>query len=652
MQILSQISQKFEEALAGWVENPAEYAARIAAAKDPKHGDYQANIAMPLARPLGRKPLEIADELIGRLSIDDLCLTPEVAGPGFINLRLRNEFLEQSIVRLLQDSRLSVQAAERSKTYVIDYSAPNVAKPMHVGHIRSTVIGDALKRILRYLGHEVIGDNHLGDWGTQFGMIIYGYKNFREDAAFEQEPVAELSRIYRIVQAIIGYQASEPKLPAAAEAVERARDRLKSSEDSDEEPKAKKKLIKGAQRELRNAEETLAGLQAKVDAVSGDAAILQLAGEHENLETRCQQETVKLHEGDEENLDLWKKFLPISITEIESVYQRLDVQFDYTYGESFYHPMLQGVVDDLKSRGLAEENDGAICVFLDGFDAPMIIQKRDGAFLYSTTDLATIEYRMKHFKPDAMLYVVDHRQGEHFQKLFTAARAIGHTEVEMQHVSFGTVLGKDGKPFKTRSGAVIGLDYLLDEAVERAYQVVNTPERLARLEDKLSDEQLQEIANVVGLGAIKYADLSHNRTSDYKFDIDAMVQLEGDTSTYIQYMYARSCSIIRRSEVELKPQELTSDSILLTHSAERALALHLLQFEDALLQSVDEYYPSVLCGYLYDLSKLFAKFFDQCPVLKAESEELLNSRLMLCLAASRVLKQGLSLLGIGTVERM
>lgn len=652
MQILSQISEKFEEALTGWVEDPANHAQRVAAAKDPRHGDYQANIAMPLAKPLGKKPQDIANELIAKLKLDDICQAPEVAGPGFINLRLTNQYLAKSLVQLVKDDRLTVGSAARSKTYVIDYSAPNVAKPMHVGHIRSTVIGDALKRILRFLGHKVIGDNHLGDWGTQFGMIIYGYKNFRDEAEFDQDPVNELSRIYRVVQAIIGYQASLPKLEKAEEAVVAAKAKLDAAEASSAEPKAKKKLLKAAQKELRSSEDSLSGLKSKIDAVATDAELLKYSAAHENLETRCQQETVKLHEGDEENLGLWKQFLPISITSIESVYKRLDVQFDYTYGESFYHPMLQGVVDDLKERGLAEENEGAICVFLEGFDAPMIIQKRDGAFLYSTTDLATIEYRMKHFEPDAMLYVVDHRQGEHFQKLFTAARAIGHTDVEMQHVSFGTVLGKDGKPFKTRSGTIIGLDYLLDEAVDRAYQVVNSPERLARLEESLTEEQLQEIANVVGLGAIKYADLSHNRTSDYKFDIDAMVQLEGDTSTYIQYMYARSRNIMRKSGMTVEPDALTADTISLEHAAERALTLHLLQFEDALLQSVEEYYPSVLCGYLFDLSKLFAKFFDQCPVIKAESEGLKTSRLAICFAASRVLKQGLDLLGIKTVERM
>jgi arginyl-tRNA synthetase len=344
--------------------------------------------------------------------------------------------------------------------------------------------------------------------------------------------------------------------------------------------------------------------------------------------------------------------MPISIHEINHVYERLGVAFDYTYGESFYQPMLAETVDGLLERGLARESEGAICLFLDGFEVPMIIRKRDGAFLYATTDLATIEYRMVHFKPDAILYVVDHRQSEHFQKLFAAARAIGYTDVELQHISFGTVLGPDGRPFKTRSGAVIGLGYLLDEAVQRAYQVVCDPERLERAGMDLDDDERREIANTVGLGAIKYADLSHNRTSDYKFDIEAMVQLEGDTSAYIQYMYARSRSIIRKSGIDVNEATVSQFPIRLEEAAERDLVLQLLQLEDALLQSVEEYYPSILAGYLFGVAKQFAAFFDQCHVLNAPSEELKQSRLAICLAAGKALRQGLALLGIGVVERM
>lgn len=650
MQLLPLLRDRFESALQGWVDNPSEHAQRIAIARDPRHGDYQANIAMPLAKPLGRPPLEIAQELLGRLQLDDICHPPEVAGPGFINLRLKDEFLAAQLQKVALDERLTVDV-DTPRTYVIDYSAPNVAKPMHVGHIRSTVIGDALARILRFLGHRVISDNHLGDWGTQFGMIIYGYKNFVDESAFVQQPVTELSRIYRLVQQIIGFQTAERRLPEAHEQVDLARKKLAQAETV-EDPKKKKKALKAAEKSLKAAQETADDLQSKVDSVRADPSLQKLAEQHSELEKRAQSETVKLHEGDAENLQLWKKFLPISITEIDSIYQRLDIKFDYTYGESFYHPMLTGVVERLLAQGLAEENEGAICVFLNDFDAPMIIRKRDGAFLYATTDLATIDYRMEHFHPDAILYVVDHRQGEHFQKLFAAARAIGYQDVELQHVSFGTVLGPDGKPFKTRSGTVVGLDYLLDEAVQRAHEVVCQPERLQRAGMELSADELKTIAETVGLGAIKYADLSHNRTSDYKFDINEMVQLEGDTSTYIQYMYARSRSILRKADGEVNEANVGSITMQLQEPAERDLALQLLQLEDALLQSVEDYYPSILAGYLYGVAKQFATFFDQCPVINAASEDLRRSRLAICFATGRVLRQGLGLLGIGVVERM
>lgn len=651
MQILPSIQSRFEQALVGLVDQPVEHAKRVTLARDPQHGDYQANIAMPLAKQLGKKPLDIAADILSRLEISDLCEAPEIAGPGFINLRIKSDYLAEQLMRVAVDERLTVGTGQ-TRTYVIDYSAPNVAKPMHVGHIRSTVIGDALARILRFLGNQVISDNHLGDWGTQFGMIIYGYKHFVDQAAFAQEPVAELSRIYRIVQNLIGYQSAKAKLEKAAESVAIAKQKAAEAEAAAKANPKQAKAAKAAAKSAASATAAWEEMQAKVDAVEGDPVLSSLAETHTELETKAQQETVKLHEGDEENLGLWKKFLPISIEEIETVYQRLGVKFDYTLGESFYHPMLADVVEGLAKKGMAVESDGATCVFLDGFDAPMIIRKRDGAFLYATTDLATVQYRMEQFKPDAVLYVVDHRQGEHFQKLFVAARAMGYTDVELQHISFGTVLGNDGKPFKTRSGDVVGLNYLLDEAVQRAHQVVCDPERLEKSGIDFSEEERRTVAETVGLGAIKYADLSHNRTSDYKFNIDEMVQLEGDTAAYIQYMYARSRSIIRRSEVELDCDNCAQFPILLQQPAERTLALQLLQFEDALLQSTEEYYPSVLAGYLFGVAKQFATFFDQCHVLNAESEELKHSRLVICHTVGRVLERGLSLLGIGVVERM
>ena len=651
MQILALIRGRFEQALASWVDQPAEHAQRVTVARDPRHGDYQANIAMPLQKTLAMKPQDIAARIVSQLKIDDICDAPEIAGPGFINLKIKPEFLAARLTAMLADARLGVSLVT-PRSYVIDYSAPNVAKPMHVGHIRSTVIGDALNRILRFLGHRVVSDNHLGDWGTQFGMIIYGYKHFVDRDAYARQPVAELSRLYRLVQQIIGYQAAVSKQAAAQQAVRLAVDKLAQLQALATSDAKLKKDVKPAEKELRAAEENLKALEEKIAAVNDHPSVLQLAREHRDLEHRAQEETAKLHAGDSENLALWQQFLPQAIIEIEAVYKRLEIEFDTTHGESFYHPLLAGVVDKLTRAGLAVESEGATCIFLDGFDAPMIIRKSDGAFLYATTDIATIEYRVEHYQPDVILYVVDHRQSDHFAKLFAAARAIGYDQLELHHVSFGTVLGPDGKPFKTRSGSVIGLEYLLDEAVERAYQAVCNPQRLQKAGLEMTATEQHEVARVVGLGAIKFADLSHNRTSDYEFNTEKMVQLEGNTSAYIQYMVARSRSILRKAEWHMDSQTLKNVSLDLQQPAERDLALSLLQFEDALHQSIEEYYPSVLATYLYGVAKQFASFFDQCPVLVAESPELRASRLVMCYAVSRVLEQGLELLGIGVVERM
>jgi len=416
--------------------------------------------------------------------------------------------------------------------------------------------------------------------------------------------------------------------------------------------KKAEKDIKAATRGVAEAEEALAELDKKIAAVSHDPKLQKLATEHADLETRAQQETVKLHTADPENLELWNRFLPLCIQEIEQVYRRLHITFDHQYGESFYHPMLEPLVQRLEQSGLAQPSDGAVCIFLPDFDAPMIVRKQDGAFLYATTDLATIEYRMQHFHPDAILYVVDHRQSEHFAKLFAAARAIGYGDVELQHISFGTVTGPDGKPFKTREGTVVGLEYLLDEAVERAHQVVCDPERLQKANLDMSDAEKRGIAEAVGLGAIKYADLCHNRTSDYVFDVDQMVQMDGNTSAYIQYSYARTCSILAHAGVSPTQSWLSSVTLSLEDAAERDLALQILQLEDALLAAVDGYFPSTLTAYLYNLAKQFAVFYDRCPVLKAENAQLRQSRLLLCHATGATLKLGLNLLGISVVDRM
>jgi arginyl-tRNA synthetase len=509
-----------------------------------------------------------------------------------------------------------------------------------------------LTRILRFLGHRVITDNHLGDWGTQFGMVIYGYKHFVDQAAYAAAPVPELSRLYRLVQQIIGYQAAQQSRTEAVAAVQQANTKLKLTQENAAGNKKADKEIKAALRGVAEAVETLQSLDKKIATVDAQPALKLLAEKHSQLESRAQQETVKLHTGDPENLELWHRFLPLCIEEIEQIYRRLSITFDYQYGESFYQPMLGPLVQRLEASKLAQESDGALCIFLPSFDAPMIVRKQDGAFLYATTDLATIEYRMEHFHPNAILYVVDHRQGEHFAKLFAAARSMGYEQVELQHISFGTVTGPDGKPFKTRDGSVVGLDYLLDEAIERAYQVVCDPERLQKFNLDMSESERRRIAEIVGLGAIKYADLCHNRTSDYVFDVEQMVQMEGNTSAYIQYSYARTCSILNKAGVAPTLQWLNSVQLSLSEPAERDLAVQLLQFEDALQACLDGYFPSMLTAYLYALAKQFAIFFEQCPVMRADNEGLRLSRLVLCHATGSTLKMGLSLLGIGVVERM
>jgi len=659
MQILAHLRERFSEALSSLLSDPKLLAAsleRIVPSREPQLADYQANIAMPLAKPLGQPPLEIAKQIVDRLHLDDLCSSVSIAGAGYINLRLSPKWLAQQLANASQDERLAVGKAAAPKTYIVDYSSPNVAKPMHVGHIRSTVIGDAISRILRHLGHRVVTDNHLGDWGTQFGMIIYGYKHFRNEEAYRARPVAELGRLYRHVQSLIAYQDavdSLPKLEAAVDAAIRRVELADLKQKAAPEDKKASKEANAARNGWKDAQESLASTRSKIAETESDAELLAAAQQHSKLNERVLAETAALHRGDPENLRLWHEFLPHCLDEIHSVYHRLDIQFDYEYGESFYHDMLGAVVEELFAKSLAVQSSGAICVFLDGFDAPMIVQKQDGAYLYATTDLATAIFREREFEPDACLYVVDHRQSEHFQKLFAVLDKIGLSHTQFKHVSFGTVLGTDGKPFKTRSGTTVGLESLLDEAVERAWQVVCDPSRLQVAGLEMDDAEKRAIAETVGLGAIKYADLSHNRTSNYVFDMDKMVQLEGNTAAYIQYSYARTQSILRKGAAQDWPADRWSQSpILLVEPSEVALALHLLRFEEALLQSMQDYLPNVLTEYLFDLARTFSSFFDQCPVLKADTEESAFSRLQLTCLVGRTLRTGLQLLGIGVVERM
>lgn len=634
------------------------YAAMVRPTADLRFGDYQANCAMPLAKILGRQPRDIATALVNHLDVADMCDEVQIAGPGFVNLRLKSQFLGDSIAAMLKDDRLSVPLATSPRTIVIDYSSPNVAKPMHVGHIRSTVIGDALARTFRFMGHHVITDNHLGDWGTQFGMVIYGFKHFGDEAALQNSPVEELSRLYRLVNRVIEYHAAASEIESARIAVDDATrmvDMAQHAATAAKDAKEKKSLEKShasISKKHAAAIEKLDKLESIVASSVEDADFMRLAAQHSGIADAVLNETAKLHGGDADNLALWKRFLPYCRDEIDRIYQRLGVSFDHTLGESFYHEMLGKVVDDLRSVGLASDSEGAVCVFLPEFDAPMIVRKRDGAFLYATTDLATLFYRRQHFGADEILYVVDSRQSEHFEKLFAVARRVGFEDIQLTHVNFGTVLGADGRPFKTRSGSSVGLESLLDEAVARAMAVVCDPERSARLDPPMDDDEKSQIASVVGHGAIKYADLSHHRTSDYKFDLQKMVSMDGNTSTYIQYAYARVSGIMQKGGVELEAIARFESPPQLNDPSERALAMTLLKFGESLVQVRADYAPNFLVDYLYEAARAYAVFNENCPVLKAIDDQTTQSRLALVALTARVLRQGLDLLGIRVVTRM
>jgi arginyl-tRNA synthetase len=664
MHLLNELKRRLLSALAPVAGNAAELVEMVRPSQDPKFGDYQANFAMPLAKQLGRPPRDVAAEIVARLDVSDLCDPPEIAGPGFINLKFRNTWLAAQLQQAIGDWRLGVSPMAEPRTFVVDYSAPNVAKPMHVGHIRSTVIGDALYRTLAFLGHRVIGDNHLGDWGTQFGMILYGYKQFLDAQAYQRDRVGELARLYRLVRKLVDYHDGRKLLPARESEVARLIEQLAAQRqalaglDAIESKKAEKGL-RQMERSLAESQEALGELRAKLASVESDPQLSRLAQEHSAIGQVVLEETARLHRGDTENLALWREFLPACMEDIERIYRRLNVKFDHVLGESFYHDRLAGVVADLEGKGLARESNGALCVFLPNFDTPMIVRKQDGAFLYATTDLATIQYRLEKWRPDAILYVVDHRQSLHFEQLFAAARAWGYRDVALVHVSFGTVLGDDGRPFKTRAGDTVGLEGLLDEAVARALKIVSENDDAKPGGAELSPEERRRVAEAVGIGAIKYADLSQNRTSDYTFSYEKMLAMQGNTATYMQYAHARIRSIFSRGEKQFGATVASSaanpadrPSIHLDHPAERALAVELLRFAEALDGVVADYRPNLLTNYLFELSGKFSTFYEQCPVLRAETPELVRSRLLLCDLTAGVLERGLNLLGIEAVERM
>jgi arginyl-tRNA synthetase len=540
---------------------------------NPQFGDYQANGVMAAAKAHKRNPRELAQKVTAQFDAAEIPATWEIAGPGFINFRLDSAWLGRTILAAALDERLGLEPTTRPETIVVDFSAPNASKAMHVGHIRSTIIGDALARMLRFLGHNVITDNHIGDWGTPFGMLIVGYRTILDRAAYERDSLAELERIYKIVQA---QTKSDPAVAAQA-----------------------------------------------------------------------REEIVKLQKGDPENLALWQEFMAVSRQSLDRIYARLNVQFDHWLGESFYEPMLPAVVQELQEKGLAQLSEGALCIFYNDdpelAETPFLIQKQDGGFLYATTDLATIKYRAETFHPDRIIYVVDSRQQLHFKQLFAAARRWGYS-MALEHVGFGTILGEDGKPIKTREGEPIKLEALLDEAEERARVIA---------QDKnpdLSPEELARIARVVGTGAVKYADLLQNRTADYRFSWDKMLALDGNTAPYLQYVYARIRSIFRKGNLE-NWQPDPEMTVRLLAPEEQDLAKQMIRWGDTLLEVERTYKPNILAAFLYDLATKFNLFYQAHAVLKAP-EEVRPTRLLLCDLTARYIRKGLELLGIEALEAM
>lgn len=661
MNLLAELRRRFEPALASLglsSDDVQKSLEMIRPAQDARFGDYQANFAMPLKNTLGRASRDIAADVVAKLDLIGLAAPAEVAGPGFINVRLENEFLAKQLATAVGDERLGIARAAKPKTYIVDFSAPNVAKSMHVGHIRSTVIGQAIVETLRFLGHTVVGDNHIGDWGTQFGMILYGYKHFRNEADYAREPVAELGKLYRLVATLVGYFETKAELPQLEQRVKEAEAAVTAYAGAAAgDPQAEKKAAKEQRRlegRVSEARAEVAAAQAKIAAIDSDAKLSALVREHATIADDVLAETAKLHSGDAENRRLWNEFMPLCMAEVDRIYGRLGVTFDETLGESFYHDQLGPLVTSLRAKlpDVVRESGGAVCIFLPGQATPMIVQKKDGAFLYATTDLATIDYRVKRWQPDAMLYVVDHRQSLHFEQLFATARLLGYDQVDLRHISFGTVLGDDGRPFKTRSGDTVGLEGLLDEAVRRAAAIVSENDERKPAGPELSAEDRARIADVVGIASLKYADLSQNRTSDYVFSYDKMLAMTGNTGTYLQYAYARVHGVAAKGKVDLATLRASGAAIILDADAERALGRELLRFGDALDDTVADFRPNQLTSYLFELANRYSTFYEQCPVLKAESDDLRTSRLLLCDLTARTLARGLALLGIGVVEKM
>jgi arginyl-tRNA synthetase len=551
---------------------------------NPEFGDYQANAAMALAKRLGSKPRDVAQRIVDALDVLDVCEQVEVAGPGFINLTLRNETLAQAASELLHDERLGVPRAEPPQRVVVDYSAPNVAKEMHVGHLRSTIIGDALARVLSFAGHDVIRQNHLGDWGTPFGMLIEHLLDVGEESAVHELSVGDLTSFYQQARAKF---------------------------DDPDDPSFKE---------------------------------------------RSRQRVVLLQAGDEQTLRLWRLLFDASKDYFNAVYDRLGVLLtdDDIAAESFYNPWLAEVADELEQRGLARIDDGALCAFPDGFKGrdgepmPLMIRKSDGGFGYQATDLAAVRYRATALDADRIIYVVGAPQAQHLAMVHEVGREAGwlggSSGRVAEHVSFGSILGSDRKMYKTRSGDAVKLSELLDEAVERAAAKVRDAN------PDLPESEQRTVAAQIGIGAVKYADLANDRVKDYVFDWDRMLAFEGNTGPYLQYAHARIRSIFRRAEVD--PASLAGASVVIAEPAERSLVLQLLGLPEVVESVVETLQPHRLAGYAFEVAQAFTSFYEQCPVLRAPSEEVRTSRLALCELTARTISLCLSLLGIEAPDRM
>lgn len=577
MNIQALLSEKVSHALIA-AGAPADCEPQVRQSAKIQFGDYQANGVMAVAKKLGMAPRQLAEQVLSHLDLNGIANKVEIAGPGFINIFLDPAFLAANVSQALSAERLGV-AQPQAQTIVVDYSAPNVAKEMHVGHLRSTIIGDAAVRTLEFLGHKVIRANHVGDWGTQFGMLIAWLEKQQQENAGEMA-LADLEGFYR---------------------------------------EAKKHY-----------------------------------DEDEAFAERARSYVVKLQGGDEYFRQMWRQLVDITMSQNQITYDRLNVTLtrDDVMGESLYNPMLPGIVADLKAQGLAVESEGATVVFLDEYKnkegEPMgvIIQKKDGGYLYTTTDIACAKYRYETLHADRVLYYIDSRQHQHLMQAWTIVRKAGYVpgSVPLEHHMFGMMLGKDGKPFKTRAGGTVKLADLLDEALERARRLV------AEKNPDMPADELEKLANAVGIGAVKYADLSKNRTTDYIFDWDNMLAFEGNTAPYMQYAYTRVLSVFRKAEID--ERTLAAAPVIITEDREAQLAARLLQFEETLTVVAREGTPHVMCAYLYDLAGLFSGFYEHCPILSAESEETRNSRLKLAQLTAKTLKTGLDTLGIETVERM